>query len=145
MIHVQIKKIEKDAILPTYAHATDAGADIYSYEDVTIYPGERHGVRTGIAIDIPTGHVGLIHPRSGMALNSGITVLNAPGTIDTGYQGEIKVILYNTDPYIPFEVKRGSKIAQIVLQKIEYMNFEIVDEFPNSSARGQGGFGSTGQ
>jgi dUTP pyrophosphatase len=142
---IRLVKSEPDAIVPTYAHPNDAGADLYSYEDVTIYPGERHLVRTGIAIDIPQGYVGLIHPRSGLAANKGITVLNAPGTIDSGYHGELKVILYNTDAYIPVDIKHGDRIAQIVLQKIEFMTFDVVDEFSNFTKRNIDGFGSTGQ
>ena len=142
---VKLKKIKPDSIVPTYAHATDAGADLYAYEDVMIYPGERHAVRTGIAVDIPEGYAGLIHPRSGLAAGKGLTVLNAPGTIDPGFQGEVKVIIYNADPYMPAEVKRGDRIAQLILQRVEHMFFELVDEFKNKSERGEGGFGSTGR
>jgi dUTP pyrophosphatase len=138
-------KLEIDAILPFYSHDTDAGADLYSYEDVTIYPGERHAVRTGISIDIPSGYVGLIHSRSGLASNKGLAVLNAPGTVDAGYHGEIKVILYNSDPYIPVDIKYGDRIAQLVLQKFKHMEFEVVDQFENKTERGSGGFGSTGR
>lgn len=144
MINMKLKKLNKEAIVPTYAHETDAGADLYSNEDVTIWPGERHTVRTGIAIDIPNGYVGLIHSRSGLAANQGLMVLNAPGTVDPGYQGEIKVIIYNSDPYIPVDIKKGDRIAQLVLQKFESIYFDIVDDFTDQSARGQGGFGSTG-
>lgn len=144
-MYLKLIKIKSDATIPTYAHGIDAGADLYAYENVMIYPGERHAVRTGIAIDIPAGYAGLIHPRSGLAAGKGLTVLNAPGTIDPGYHGEIKVIIYNADPYMPAEVKRGDRIAQLILQKVEYMDFEVVDEFTTGSERGSGGFGSTGR
>jgi dUTP pyrophosphatase len=141
---IKLIKIESDAIIPSYSHQYDAGADLYAYENVTIYPGERHMVRTGIAIDIPPGYVGLIHPRSGLAANKGITVLNAPGTVDSGYHGELKVILYNADPYIPVEINYGDRIAQIVLQKFESMTFDVIEEFSISTSRSINGFGSTG-
>ena len=144
-MYLKIMKVRPDAELPTYAHDADAGADLYAYEDVTIYPGERHPVRTGIAVDIPVGYAGLIHPRSGLAAGAGLTVLNAPGTIDPGYQGEIKVIIYNADPYMPADIKRGDRIAQLILQKVEKMEFEIVDEFTSKTERGIGGLGSTGR
>lgn len=141
---IKLIKIASDAIVPTYAHDIDAGADLYAYEDITIYPGERHAVRTGIAIDIPPGFVGLVHSRSGMAANKGVAVLNAPGTIDPGYRGELKVILYNSDPYIPVDINKGDRIAQLVMQRYEHVYFEVVDEFPSNTERGFGGFGSTG-
>ena len=143
-MYIQLIKIRPDATVPTYAHDIDAGADLYAYEDVMIYPGERHAIRTGIAIDIPPGYAGLIHPRSGLAAGKGLTVLNAPGTVDPGFQGEIKVIIYNSDPYIPVEINKGDRIAQIVLQKFEHMTFDVIDEFTSNSERGSGGFGSTG-
>jgi dUTP pyrophosphatase len=142
---IETIKLEPDAILPTYAHDSDAGADLYAYEDVTIYPGERHAVRTAISINIPDGYVGFITPRSGLAANGGITVLNAPGTIDAQYHGEIKVILINQDLYQPHEIKYGDRIAQIVFQKIKSAYFEEVDYFSHKSERGSDGFGSTGQ
>lgn len=141
---IRLVKIKPDAVIPTYAHDIDAGADLYAYETVTLYPGERHAVRTGVAIDIPPGFVGLVHSRSGMAAGKGVAVLNAPGTIDPGYHGELKVILYNSDPYIPVEINKGDRIAQIVLQKFEHMTFDVIDEFTSNSERGSGGFGSTG-
>lgn len=144
-MYLKLLKIKPDATVPTYAHDIDAGADLYAYEDVTIFPGERHAVRTGIAIDIPPGYAGLIHPRSGLAAGKGLTVLNAPGTVDPGYHGEIKVIIYNSDPYMPAEVKRGDRIAQIILQEVKKMEFEIVDEFTNETQRGSEGFGSSGR
>lgn len=130
------------AELPKYAHKNDAGLDLCSTETVLIFPQERKFVSTGIAVDIPAGHVGLVHPRSGMALNHGITVLNAPGTIDSGYHGEIKVILYNTSSDT-YRIDPGDKIAQLVIQ--EYVKVWI-DEVSvlSDSERGTNGFGSTG-
>jgi dUTP pyrophosphatase len=145
MIKLELVKLKPDATVPTYAHDIDAGADLYAYEDVVVYPGERHAVRTGIAVDIPAGYAGLIHPRSGLAAGKGLTVLNAPGTVDPGYHGEIKVIIYNSDPYMPASIKRGDRIAQLILQKVEYMEFDIVDEFSGDSDRGNKGFGSSGR
>ena len=142
---IELTKIKYNATVPTYAHDIDAGADLYSCEDVTIYPGERHAVRTGIAINIPPGYAGLIHPRSGLAAGKGLTVLNAPGTVDPGFQGEIKVILYNSDPYMPAEVKFGDRIAQLIIQRVEHAEFELVNEFKVESERGKEGFGSTGR
>jgi dUTP pyrophosphatase len=144
-MYLKLVKIRPEAIIPSYAHNIDAGADLYACEDVTIYPGERHAVRTGIAIDIPAGYAGLIHPRSGLAAGKGLTVLNAPGTIDPGFHGEIKVIIYNADVYLPAEIKKGDRIAQLILQKVEYVDFEIVDEFTNDTERGTAGFGSSGR
>lgn len=144
-MNIKIKKLRPDAIVPTYAHDIDAGADLYSCENITIHPGERYSVKTGIAIDIPEGYAGLIHSRSGLAAAKGMAVLNAPGTVDPGYHGEIKVILYNSDPYLPVDINYGDRIAQIVLQKIEHMDFETVENFSFISERGDGGFGSTGK
>lgn len=142
---IETIKLEPDAILPSYAHDADAGADLYSYEDVILYPGERHAVRTAVSINIPAGYVGFITPRSGLAAKNGLTVLNAPGTIDAEYHGEIKVILINQDLYQPHEIKYGDRIAQIVFQKIKSASFQTVESFSHESERGFGGFGSTGQ
>lgn len=128
--------------IPKYATAGDAGADLVSAEDVRIPSHQRILVRTGIKIAIPEGYVGLVHPRSGLALKHGITVLNAPGTIDAGYRGEVGVILYNSG-VLDFEVKAGDRIAQLVIQKVETAEFEVVDALIDSD-RGSGGFGSTG-
>ena len=144
-MYIQLVKVRPDAQVPTFAHDIDAGADLYAYEDVMIYPGERHAIRTGIAIDIPPGYAGLIHPRSGLAAGKGLTVLNAPGTVDPGFQGEIKVIIYNSDPYMPAEIKKGDRVAQLIIQKVENAIFEIVEEFTQQSDRGSGGFGSSGR
>jgi dUTP pyrophosphatase len=128
--------------VPKYATFGDAGADLVSAEDVRIPAHQRILVKTGIKIAIPTGYVGLVHPRSGLALKHGITVLNAPGTIDAGYRGEVGIILYNSSA-LDFEVKAGDRIAQLVIQKVETAEFEVVDALIESD-RGEGGFGSTG-
>ncbi|MFM6977470.1 MAG: dUTP diphosphatase [Micrococcales bacterium] len=129
--------------LPSYAHPGDAGADLRSSEAVTIPPGERRTVGTGVAIALPAGYVGLVHPRSGLAAKHGVTVLNAPGTVDAAYRGEIRVTLLNTDLNEAFEVAPGDRIAQLVIQSFERANFVAVDRLPDSH-RGDGGFGSTG-
>jgi dUTP pyrophosphatase len=138
--------LEDEALRPIYAHFGDAGADLCSAIDVIIPPGERMLVGTGVHVAIPRGYVGLVHPRSGLALKHGITVLNAPGTIDAGYLGEIGVILYNTsDKY--FAVGVGDRIAQLVIQKVEVGYFALVSEkdfSKNTTHRGADGFGSTG-
>ena len=143
MIDVPVVKVNPDAELPRYAHEGDAGLDLISVEDVQLKPGDRAAVGTGIAVAIPSGHVGLVHPRSGRALNDGLTVANAPGTIDSGYRGEVKVILVNLDRDVPIHIKRGDKIAQLVVQRVETATLEEVDELP-ATDRGAGGFGSTG-
>jgi dUTP pyrophosphatase len=140
---VQIKRLDKDLPLPQYAKVGDAGIDIYSRIDCAIAPGERAMVPTGIAIAFAEGYVCLAHPRSGLAAKHGISIVNAPGTIDAGYRGEIQVILINTDLKNTFEIKRGDRIAQLVFQKVEHAELSEVDELPDSD-RGAGGFGSTG-
>lgn len=129
--------------LPTYAHPGDAGADLRSAEDGVIAPGERKTFRTGVSVAIPDGYVALVHPRSGLAAKHGITVVNAPGTVDAGYRGEIAVTLLNTDLNNAFTVQRGDRIAQIVFQAVERANFIVVEKLPGTH-RGEGGFGSTG-
>jgi dUTP pyrophosphatase len=128
--------------MPVYAQPGDAGADLKSVESIYIPPLERLMVNTGVKLEIPEGYVGLIHPRSGLALKHGITVLNTPGTIDSGYRGEIGVILFNTSNK-PFIINQGDRIAQLVIQKVETAEFEFVDVLDNTE-RGDGGFGSTG-
>jgi dUTP pyrophosphatase len=142
---MQIKtlKLNSDASLPAYAKAGDAGADLCSTHAVNLLPGEYKLVSTGIAVEIPRGYVGLIHPRSGLAAKHGITVLNTPGTVDAGYRGEIKVILINLSQEV-YNISRGERIAQLVIQKVEHAFFEPVDEL-DSTERGNGGFGSTGK
>ena len=140
---VQIQRLDKDLPLPEYARPGDAGMDVYSTIDCSIAPGARAVIPTGIAIALPEGYVCFVHPRSGLALKHGISIVNSPGTIDSGYRGEIQVILVNMDPKAPYEVKRGERIAQIVFQKYEHAVFEEVELLP-SSTRGKSGFGSTG-
>ncbi|SRR6266540_3708685 len=140
---VLIRKLDSGIPLPSYAHPGDAGADLVTAVDAVLAPGERAILPTGIAISLPAGHVALIHPRSGLAARSGVTIVNAPGTIDAGYRGEIKVILMNLDRCEPVALRRGDRIAQLVIQRVECASFEEVDSLPDSD-RGAGGFGSTG-
>ena len=128
---------------PSYAHPGDAGADLRAREDIVLLPGERKLVPTGVAIALPEGFVALIHPRSGLATKHGLTIVNAPGTVDAGYRGEISVTLLNTDSSQPIELRRGDRIAQMVIQRVEHAQFIPVSEL-SGSVRGTGGFGSTG-
>ena len=144
MIEIPITRLDPDLELPTYAHPGDAGLDLLSSEDIDLKPGDRAAVSTGIAVAIPEGYAGFVHPRSGRALKEGLSVANAPGTIDSGYRGEVKVILVNLDPTDPIHISRGDKIAQLVIQKVETARLIEVNELPDS-ARGAGGFGSTGR
>jgi dUTP pyrophosphatase len=128
--------------MPAYAKHGDAGADLKSTIDFVLDPGEWFLIPTGVSIALPEGYVGLVHPRSGLAARNGITILNTPGTVDSGYRGEIKVILYNASK-VPFAISTGDRIAQLVIQEFVSANFELVEELP-SSERGEGGFGSTG-
>nr|WP_051105153.1 dUTP diphosphatase [Catelliglobosispora koreensis] len=143
-VSVPVQRLDPDLPLPGYAHPGDAGADLYAAEDAELGPGERKLVRTGIAIALPEGFVGLVHPRSGLAVKLGVTVLNAPGTVDAGYRGEILVNLVNHDPLKPAKISRGDRIAQLVVQRVERARFHSVDEL-SDSARGAGGHGSTGR
>ena len=140
---VQILRLDKNLPLPEYARPGDAGMDVYSTIDCSLAPGARAVIPTGIAIALPEGYVCLVHPRSGLAAKNGISIVNTPGTIDSGYRGEIKVILINTDQSETFEIKRGDRIAQLVFQKFESARFYEVENLPESQ-RGAGGFGSTG-
>lgn len=142
-VQISILRLDPELPLPSYAHPGDAGADLYAREDVTLAPGERRLVPTGIALALPDGYVGLVHPRSGLAHRSGLSIVNAPGTIDAGYRGEVQVCLVNLDPATPIELRRGDRIAQLVVQRCETAGFVEVDELPGSS-RGAGGHGSTG-
>jgi dUTP pyrophosphatase len=143
MVRVPLRRLDADLPLPRYAHAGDAGADLCARVDVTLEPGERILVPTGIAIALPEGWVGLVHPRSGLAARAGITIVNAPGTIDAGYRGEISVCLLNTDRRRRVILRRGDLIAQLVFQRVGRAVFDEVSELP-SSERGEGGYGSTG-
>ncbi|MBW3605275.1 MAG: dUTP diphosphatase [Actinobacteria bacterium] len=138
-----IQRLDDELPLPRYAHPGDAGLDLHARERVALQPGDRAVVPTGVAVAIPDGCVGLVHPRSGLAARHGLTLVNAPGTIDAGYRGEIKVILANTDLRQPVVLQRGDRIAQLVIQRVETVAVIAVDQLP-TSARGDGGFGSTG-
>ncbi|HJW58634.1 MAG TPA: dUTP diphosphatase [Actinomycetota bacterium] len=139
-----VRRLDPGLPLPAYAHPGDAGADLRAAEDVVLPPGGRATVGTGIAIAVPDGHAAFVHPRSGLASRHGVTVVNAPGTIDAGYRGEVRVVLLNTDPDEPFTVRRGDRIAQLVVQPVTTVAFVDVAELP-ASPRGEGGFGSTGR
>ena len=142
-IDVQIQILDTDLEIPRYAKDGDAGVDLRSTEKLILEPGQRALVKTGIAIALPAGYVGLVHPRSGLAVKHGITVVNAPGTIDSGYRGEIMVCLLNTVRSESFSIERGDRIAQLIIQKYEHANFRQVEEL-EISARGSTGFGSSG-
>lgn len=142
-MRVQVRRLDPGVPLPSYARALDAGADIATAEDVVLPPGERRLVGTGLAIALPPGYAAFLHPRSGLAAREGLSMVNAPGTIDAGYRGEIKVSLLNTDLHRPIILRRGDLVAQLVIQAVEHAGFEEVDELPDSE-RGDGGHGSTG-
>ncbi len=143
MPNLKIKLLDNSLPIPKYAHEGDAGLDLHSRIDYTIKPFERVLIPTGIKIEIPFGYAGFIQPRSGLAINKGIGILNSPGLIDSGFRGEINVILINLDKNNLFEIKKGDKICQMVIQRVENVVISIVDEL-NESNRGSGGFGSTG-
>ena len=140
---VLIKRLDSGLPLPSYAKAGDAGADLYAREDFTLEPGARKLIPTGISIALPPGFVALVHPRSGLALKNGISMVNTPGTIDAAYRGEIGVILINHDLTNSFSAKRGDRIAQLVIQKVESAEFVEVSELPGTQ-RSSGGFGHSG-
>jgi dUTP pyrophosphatase len=135
--------VHEDARLPARAHAEDAGLDLRTIEDVEIPPGERRRIRTGLRLAIPEGHAGFVLPRSGLALRSGLTLLNTPGLIDPGYRGDVDVIALNTDLHEPVRLAAGDRVAQLVLVRLAELEPRAVDELPPSD-RGEGGFGSTG-
>jgi dUTP pyrophosphatase len=143
-VQVLITRLDPDLPLPRYAKGGDAGADIVSRIDITLAPGERALVPSGIAIALPDGYVALVHPRSGLAIKHGVTMVNAPGTVDAGYRGELQIILINHDKSESVSFKRGDRIAQLVIQKVERAEFIEVQDLPGSG-RGTGGFGSTGR
>ena len=142
-LDIEVVRLDAGLPLPSYAHPGDAGADLHTTVDVTLAPGERALVPTGLSIALPDGYVGLVHPRSGLAARNGLSVVNAPGTIDAGYRGEIKVLLINLDPVEPVTLSRGDRIAQLVVQRFERARFVEVGVLPDSR-RGAGGYGSTG-
>jgi dUTP pyrophosphatase len=143
-VQVPFAKLKPEATLPTRAHEGDAGLDLYSCENAHIGPGERWSVGTGIAVEIPAGHAGLVLPRSGLARKHGITVVNSPGLIDAGYRGEVSVLLLNTDPAETFLVEAGDRIAQLVIAPVALAD-PVEAEALAESARGEGGFGSSGR
>ena len=142
-LDVQLVRLDPELPLPSYAHPGDAGADLLTTVDVTLAPGERALVPTGVAIALPPGHVALVHPRSGLAARHGLSIVNTPGTVDAGYRGEIKVLLINHDPHEAVVLRRGDRVAQLVVQRFERARFVEVDQLPDS-VRGGGGYGSTG-
>ena len=145
MMEIPITRIDSDLPLPAYAKEGDAGADLVANENVMLPPaGGRALISTGVAIAIPEGYAGFVQPRSGLAAKHGVTCLNTPGLIDSGYRGELKVLLINTDPETPFEVVKGERIAQLVIQRVESVEFIEVEALSDSD-RGSGGFGSTGR
>ena len=143
-VDVLIQRLDPELHLPTYAHPGDAGVDLVTAVDVELAPGERVLVPTGIAMALPEGYAAFVHPRSGLAVKHGVSLVNAPGTVDAGYRGEIKVSLINLDPRDPVVLHRGDRIAQLVIQRVEYAVFHEVDHLPGSD-RADGGFGSSGR
>jgi len=144
-MEILAKALHPDAVLPTYANEGDAGCDLVAIEDAVLKAGGgRAMVGTGVAIAIPQGHGGFVLPRSGLASKHGVTCSNAPGLVDAGYRGELKVALVNLDPTNDYEVKKGDRIAQLVILAVPSASFSLVEELPEAT-RGEGGFGSTGR
>ncbi|WP_373421129.1 dUTP diphosphatase [Mycobacterium shigaense] len=145
---LKVVRLDPGLPLPSRAHDGDAGVDLYSAEDVRLDPGQRALVRTGVAVAIPYGMVGLVHPRSGLASRVGLSIVNSPGTIDAGYRGEIKVALINLDPAEPIQLHRGDRIAQLLVQRVELVELVEVSSFDETglakTSRGEGGHGSSG-
>ncbi|MEU5387772.1 MULTISPECIES: dUTP diphosphatase [Kitasatospora] len=142
-VDILIRRLDPEIPLPAYEHPGDAGADLRTTVDAELAPGERALLPTGISIALPDGYAAFVHPRSGLAVRCGVALVNAPGTVDAGYRGEIKVIVVNLDPKEPVRFKRGDRIAQLVIQQVEKARFHEVGELPGS-VRAEGGFGSTG-
>ena len=143
MVQVLVKRLYPDVPLPKYGKAGDAGADITTRVDITLQPGERVLVPTGLSIALPFGFAAFVHPRSGLAIKHGVSMVNTPGTIDAGFRGELQIILINHDPREGISFVKGDRIAQLVVQRVEAADFVEVDELPGSE-RSTGGFGSTG-
>ena len=143
-VDVLVRRVDPDVPLPSYAHPGDAGVDLVTTVRAEVAPGERVLLPTGIAIALPEGYAAFVHPRSGLAVKYGVSLVNAPGTIDAGYRGEIKVSLVNLDPRDPVVLERGDRIAQLVVQRVEHAVFHEVVTLPGSD-RGEGGFGSSGR
>lgn len=144
MLRIEIKILDDNLPVPKYSHEGDAGLDIYSTIDCILKPFERKMIPTGIKISIPSGYAGFIQPKSGLAAKKGLGMINSPGLIDSGYRGEIKVILINLDPQKNIEIKKCNKICQLVIQKIEKVDLKVVKNL-DDTGRGEGGFGSTGE
>lgn len=144
MIELQIKLLDEDLPMPRYQHEGDAGLDLASRVDFVLEPGERAMIPTGIAVAIPRGYAGFVLPRSGLASRHGISLVNSPGLVDSGYRGEMAIIMINTDKREAFHIKRGDRIAQLVIQKVVEATTVRVDEL-DATSRGEGGFGSTGR
>ncbi len=144
MLEVTVRRLDPEVPLPAYAHQGDAGCDLVTTEDVELAPGERAVLPTGLALALPEGYAAFVHPRSGLAAHHGVSLVNAPGTIDAGYRGEVKVVLINHDPRAPIRLQRLDRVAQLVVQRVEQVVWrETAGELP-TSARGTGGHGSTG-
>lgn len=144
MVEVKIKLLDKSMPLPYYAREGDAGLDLYSTINCTLKPFERKKIPTGIKVSVPQGYAGFIQPRSGLAIKHGIGLVNSPGLIDSGYRGEVCAIVINLDPNNEFKIKKGDKICQLVIQKVENVKLKVVEELDNTD-RGEEGFGSTGR
>jgi dUTP pyrophosphatase len=142
-VKLRVRRLDPRALLPTRAHPGDAGLDLYALEPGTLAPGERASIGTGIAVEIPDDHAGLVLPRSGLAARHGIALVNAPGLIDSGYRGEIRVLLLNTDSAAPFAIAAGDRIAQLLVTRVEEVAVVEAEQL-SGSARGGGGFGSSG-
>jgi dUTP pyrophosphatase len=143
-VDVLVRRLDPQVPLPAYAHPGDAGVDLVTTVDAVVAPGERVLLPTGIAIALPEGYAAFVHPRSGLAVRHGVSLVNAPGTVDAGYRGEIKVSVINHDPREPVTLRRGDRIAQLVVQRVEHAVFHEVQSLPGSD-RGEGGFGSSGR
>ncbi len=142
-MNIRVRRLDERAILPTHAHPGDAGLDLHALGEATLEPGQRAAIATGIAVEIPSGHAGLVLPRSGLALRHGIALVNAPGLIDSGYRGELRVLLLNTDRETAFRISPGDRVAQLLVVRAETASVLEVQEL-SVSARGTGGFGSSG-
>lgn len=143
MLEIAVRRLDPDLPVPAYAHPGDAGADLHAATAVVLAPGERALVPTGVALALPDGYAAFVHPRSGLALRHGLSVVNTPGTIDAGYRGEVKVLLVNHDRHEDVHIERGDRIAQLVVQRVEHVTFREVESLEDTS-RGAGGYGSTG-